>query len=239
MTKPLIGCIGPYNKDTDTYNLASAYVSAIKAGGGIPLLIPTSLPEADMAVTFKHVDGLLLPGGGDIEPHVYGGQPHETLSGLDANRDKTEIFLAQRAFNQQVPVLAICRGIQVFNVALGGTIWEDINAQVPKTDQHQHGNDWPRNHLAHTVLLEPRCRLAAILGDESVQVNSLHHQAVRDVAPSLRVTGYAPDGVIEAVEALSHPFAIGVQWHPECLIKDDEAMLNLFKAFVKAAKSTR
>jgi putative glutamine amidotransferase len=238
--RPIIGCTTyrkrvPQRRPIEIYGLMPSYVEAIVAGGGIPLLIPLGLSTEDMQAVLERIDGLVLPGGGDVEPELYGGQRHDTLWGINPERDHTELFMSRLAVKTQKPILAICRGIQVFNVALGGTLWEDIASLVPGAIRHDAPDDRPRNYLAHSVKLERNSLLAQHLGQGQHQVNSIHHQAIRELAPELVVTATAPDEIIEGVELPGHPFAIGVQWHPENLVGDNPAMLALFKGLVQAS----
>ncbi|RMG95772.1 MAG: gamma-glutamyl-gamma-aminobutyrate hydrolase family protein [Chloroflexi bacterium] len=244
---PIIGCTTyhkvvrnlEYGRSLDIIGLMPSYINAIIAAGGIPLLIPLGLDEDALLQIFSRIDGLLLPGGGDINPRLYHGSHDETIRGVDHERDRTELFLARLAVNQKKPLLAICRGHQVLNVALGGTLWEDVMARMPGAIKHDYyyTTDHPRNHVAHSVLLEGNSRIAQIVGTAEIGVNSLHHQGIRDLAPELVAVGKAPDGLIEAVEVPDHPFAIGVQWHPENLVQDDRRMLALFEALVGVAQN--
>lgn len=218
--------------------LTEAYIQAVQQAGGIPLLIPLGLDEADLKQILAGIDGLLLPGGGDVDPAYYQQTQNGLFKRVDPDRDRVEILAAQTAVAQEKPLLAICRGHQVFNVALGGSLWADVPSQVPGAANHDYDETHPRNYTAHAVTIRPDSRLASYLGAETA-VNSLHHQAIRDLAPGLAVTATAPDGVIEAVELPDHPFAIGVQWHPEWLIADDPAMRKLFAGFVAAAGNGR
>jgi putative glutamine amidotransferase len=238
--RPIIGC-ATYRKRVsqdnpiDVYGLMPSYTEALAAAGGIPLLIPLGLSEEDLCTIFERIDGLMIPGGGDVKPETYKGQWHDTLWGIDPERDRTEFFLIRTAIEQQKPMLAICRGIQVFNVAMGGTLWEDIPGLVPDAMKHNTPNGQPRNQLVHKVTVKPDSVLANALGAIECWVNSLHHQAIRKLAPGLESTATAPDGLIEAVEMTQHPFALGVQWHPENLVQDDPLMRSLFEGFVEAA----
>lgn len=242
--RPLIGCT-TYRKTADqnppieVLGLMPSYTEAVVAAGGVPVLIPLGLGDEELRVIFERIDGLLLPGGGDIDPHLYQEQAHKTLSNIDKDRDRVEFTLVRAAVTERKPLLAICRGHQVFNVALGGSLWQDIQNQIPASRPHDYNHSHPRNYLAHSVEIQPDSRLARYLGKRHSPVNSLHHQAVRDMAPGLVRTAISPDGVIEAVEVPDHPFAIGVQWHPENLIYDDPAMLALFKGFVQVAGNGR
>lgn len=240
MLQPIIGCTTRRKRfgkkrTIDAYGLNASYIKAITDAGGIPLLIPLGLSDEDMQAIYNRVDGILLPGGGDVEPRNYNGQKIKRLRGVDPARDRTEIFMTRAAVSQRKPIFAICRGIQVMNVALGGTLWEDIKSLIPDTIDHDLPDHMPRNHLSHKVTLSTGSDVAWNMGKTSSWVNSMHHQAIRDLAQELEVTATAPDDVIEAAEVPGHPFAIGVQWHPEVLIGDDPAMLALFKGFVKAA----
>ena len=191
--------------------------------------------DADLQAIFDRVDGILLPGGGDVEPSIYNGRTNVNMWGIDDERDRTEIFMARAAVRESKPIFAICRGIQVMNVALGGTLWEDILKLVPDAMDHDLLDHMPRNHLSHTVNLSSGSTTAQLMGKTISWVNSIHHQAISDVAKDFEVTAIAPDGIIEAIEISEHPFAVGVQWHPENLIDDDPGMLALFEGFVQAS----
>jgi len=238
--RPLIGCT-TYRKRVsqkrpiDIYGLMPSYTEAITAAGGIPLLIPLGLSDEDLKSIFERLDGIVLPGGGDVSPDVYNGRKNVKMDGIDRERDQVELFMARAAVEEQKPFLAICRGIQVLNVALGGTLWEDVMSLVPGAMNHDSPDSVPRNHLAHTISIDAGTSIARIMGTTNSWVNSIHHQAIRDVAPDLEVTALAPDGIIEAAEVTNHPFAIGVQWHPENLIWDDPTMLKLFSGLVETA----
>lgn len=212
-----------------------SYIEAISTAGGVPVMIPLGLSEEELLTIFERVDGILLPGGGDIEPAFYRGTSHKSMWGVDPERDRSEFVLSRAAVQKGKPILAICRGIQVLNVALGGTLWEDIGSMVPNSLEHDNSNGTPRNYLAHPVNIQPDSVLAKVIGKTECVVNSIHHQAIRDLAPELMVTAHAPDNVIEGAEVPEHPFAVAVQWHPENLIADDPAMLALFRALVEAS----
>lgn len=241
--KPLIGCT-TYRKTAaqtppiSIMALMPTYIEAIQQAGGIPLLIPLGLSDDDLCDVFEQIDGLLLPGGGDVAAQFYGSEHPELISDVDDDRDRVEIFLARLAVARQKPLLAICRGHQLLNVALGGTLYEDITTLIPAALRHDNYNLFPRDHLAHNVSVTPGSRLAAqFKGTADVRVNSLHHQGVRDLAPELTAAATAPDGLIESVEIPDHPYAIGVQWHPENLIDNDPLMLELFKGLTAAARN--
>lgn len=238
--KPLIGCT-TYRKVSDQsppislFGLMPAYLDAIVAAGGVPVMIPLGLSDGDLREIIQQMDGILLPGGGDIEPSVYQGNGHPTVTDIDEDRDRVEFTVAQTAVAQQKPLLAICRGLQVLNVALGGSLWEDVELLMPQAIHHEHHGSHPRSYLAHTVNIEPDSLLARQLDCTETAVNSLHHQGIRRLADGLRATAFASDGLVEGVEVIDLPYAVGVQWHPENLIHNAPHMLGLFRGLVEAA----
>lgn len=239
--KPLIGCttyrkMADHNPPFELLGIRPSYIEAIVASGGVPILIPLGLATDDLQLIFAQVDGLLVPGGGDVEPACYQGQnDHALVAGVDTDRDRVEFEMIRTAVAQRIPLLAICRGHQVFNVALGGSLWEDVASQMPGAAVHDYYCSHSMNYLAHSIEVQPDSLLARTLGKTHTHVNSLHHQGIRRLAAELRATAIAPDGLIEAVEMPDHPFALGVQWHPENLVKDDPGMFSLFRGLVEAA----
>lgn len=213
--------------------LVSQIADGVRAAGGEPALIPANLDEATLYARFTRLDGLILSGGGDIAPALYGEMPIPQVGGVDAQRDRTEVTLARWALAERKPLFGICRGIQLLNVACGGALYQDVS-QHDGALKHAYYPDYPHDFLAHTIAIEPDSRLAAILGEKRAQVNSLHHQACRIIAPALRVVAHAPDGIVEAVEVADHPFALAVQWHPEALPNAAESRA-LFGALVTAS----
>jgi putative glutamine amidotransferase len=225
----------------------ATYLQALIRAGAAPVLIPHLPDLALLRAVYEGVDALLLPGGGDVAPEHFGEGVHEKCGTPDPDRDRTELALVRWAAQDHKPLLAICRGIQVLNVALGGSLYQDIEAQMPGAGRHDWYPRFPRDLLAHAVRVVPGTHLAATLESSSgslrqpvsgpairLEVNSLHHQAIKDVAPGLRVIARATDGVIEAVELEDHPFAVGVQWHPEELAPKDARAQRLFDALIGA-----
>jgi putative glutamine amidotransferase len=222
------------------FGLYQSYARAVALAGGAPVLIP-SLGASDVEsvrALFESLDGLLLPGGADIQPALYGAEPRPELGEADPSLDETELQLTRWALDEQLPVLGICRGQQTLNVAAGGTLYQDIPSDLPDALIHRVE---PRNAIAHTIEVEADSRLADLLGATDVPVNSLHHQAVREVAPGFEVVARAPDGVIEGLEHPGHPFAVAVQFHPEELVPGHEASERLLRRFVieTASRSRR
>lgn len=236
MPQPLIGLTTArnYNKAGHPRHLVvEAYITSVSQAGGIPLLIPLGLPETSYRRMLDHLDGVIFTGGGDVETQRFRGPDHPEVSGVDADRDRVEIFLVAEVVRRGMPFLGICRGIQVVNVALGGTLYTHLPAQLPGAIQHAYDSDTQRDYLAHTIEVTPDSQLARVMGGIHFQVNSLHHQGVHLLAPPLHATAHAPDGLIEAAEIAGHPFAIAVQWHPECL-QAHEAMRALFRELIRA-----
>ena len=217
--------------------LMPPYMHAIQAAGGIPVLIPLTLENDDIKELCNRVDGLVIPGGGDIDPTIYGGDPEGKVYGVTPERDRVEVAVAKQVVEDDRPLLAICRGHQVLNVAMGGTLYEDILDQMPGGEKHAFFDHPKRDHTPHSVEISEGSWLAEIMGANKEQpVNSLHHQAIRDLGSQLIVTAVAPDGVIEGIEVVDHRFAVGVQWHPEEMQANDADMANLFRAFIHACK---
>jgi putative glutamine amidotransferase len=219
------------------YALHPLYSEGVVAGGGAPVQIPLGLEQDALRVIFDRVDGLLLAGGGDVDPALYGEQSSAKVQGIDRERDEMEVTLVRWALEEGKPLFAICRGIQVMNVALGGTLYHDILTDMPDAIRHAYFQTlgFARDYLAHDVRLTPDCLLARLLGGDHLAVNSLHHQGIKALAADLKAAAHAPDGLVEAVEVTGHPFAIGVQWHPEALAPNDPVMRRLFEALVEAA----
>ncbi len=234
---PLIG-ITTKRIDPDspmpTHAVSEAYVHAILRAGGTPVMIPSSLPIDQLINHVSHLDGILFTGGGDIHPALFNGNPHPSVYDVDQQRDELEIALIKAVITAGIPFLCICRGIQVFNIALGGTLYTDIADQLPGALRHDWFPGHPRDLMAHKITVEKHSRLFSILKTNSTSVNSLHHQGIHIPAEGLRISATSPDGLIEAVEISDHPYALGVQWHPEWLI-NSEPMQGLFSSLVHAA----
>ena len=222
---------------TPIFTQNRTYVEAVAIASGAPVLIPLNLDEEALRAIYERLDGLLLAGGGDLHPKHYGEAIHEKCGKPDEARDVVELRLARWSLAEGLPVFGICRGIQVLNVAAGGTLCQDIASQVRGSLKHDCWPDYPRNYLAHQVTVSGDSHLAAILSHGQVGVNSMHHQTVKDLAPRFRVVARASDGLIEAIEDHDHPFAVAVQWHPEELVEDAPPMRRLFEEFVSAARS--
>lgn len=239
--RPLIGITGLITRYIDPphlpmVSLNQRYVMAVEAAGGAPLIVPPGLDETILAQIFNRLDGVLLSGGGDMDPACYGEAPHPSVYDISPERDRAEMHLARWAVEREKPVMSICRGMQVFNVALGGTLLQDIPSQAPGSLTHMFDTKTvAREHIAHTVQIDPGTRLLSLIGADKAEVNSWHHQSLKKIAPALRVTACAPDGIVEAAEIPGHRFAVSVQWHPEWLYDRQPEMLRLFEGLVQAA----
>jgi putative glutamine amidotransferase len=231
--RPCIGITTAYSVEQDYYYCRRNYIRGVGQAGGVPLLLPPLTDRDEIRTCAGRLDALLLSGGGDLHPLLFGEQPHWQLGEFDPERDEFEIQMLRLMMDLNKPVLGICRGIQVINVALGGTLYQDLASQQPQSLQHKQ--EASRRYPNHTVAVSPGSRLSAILGVARLQVNSLHHQAIKDIASGLTVTARAGDGVIEGIETPGRPWLVGVQWHPEGMWEHDQAEAALFRALVTAA----
>jgi putative glutamine amidotransferase len=219
--------------DTSRVRLTAAYVTALERAGLVPLIVPPLSTAEAAASVLDSVAGLVLTGGEDVDPARYGEMRHEKVRSVNVARDATEAALIEEARARGTPVLAICRGIQILNVALGGTLVQDIPSQCD-TDI-DHDEESARSSRTHKVDVEPGSLISKAVGTEHLTVNSFHHQSVKQVADGMRVTARSPDGVIEGIESTDEDWwVMGVQWHPEEMTDSAESWdRGLFKAFAK------
>jgi putative glutamine amidotransferase len=206
------------------------YVEAVRHAGAIPVLIPPQPENAEPLM--RELDGFLLAGGFDCDPGAYGEKAHSTLEPMDPRRQANDLALAEAARRHEVPMLGICLGLQVMNVAAGGTLIQDIDSE--HDTEIRHASE-PEDRGRHDVIIEKGTHLASVVPALELNVNSSHHQAVRKVGQGLRVTALAPDGIVEGVEDPKHPFYLGVQWHPEDMTGEGSASA-IFGAFIEAAR---
>jgi putative glutamine amidotransferase len=241
---PLIGVTtsttadGPPGTTPPRAWLNDAYLRAVQQAGGVPILLPPHLDGRALEALWSRVDGLLLTGGGDVDPARFTDDPrHPTVDGVSEGRDRLEIEVTERALDEGRPLLAVCRGIQVLNVALGGSLYQDIASETGSTVVHSQSP--PRDRPTHLVkVMGEGTRLGATLGAAEVDVNSFHHQAIKRLGRGLREVAWAPDGIIEGVELPdARALVLGVQWHPEELVGHDVTARSLFRALVTAAES--
>ena len=234
---PLVGVTTSVTVDRypERAYLNSAYVRAVELAGGAPVLLPPPLGADARDALWARLDGLVLTGGGDVDPRHFGEPRHPAVAEVSEARDALELELTRRALAQGFPLLAICRGIQVLNVALGGSLHQNIPSEPGSPLAHSQTER--RHQPTHHVKVREGSRLAAILGTLEVDVNSFHHQALARLGRGLAAVAWAPDGIVEGVEetAGGDRFVVGVQWHPEDLVEHDPAARRLFAAFVTAA----
>jgi putative glutamine amidotransferase len=217
--------------------LYTSYIAALEYSGLAPVLVTPGHDADSVAALIDAVDGLVLSGGEDVDPSRYGESARVVLDSVLPARDEMELAAVRQALARDMPVLGICRGCQVLNVALGGTLWQDLPTELTGALGHSQNDGWHRR--THDVAPSPGSRLHEIAGGRTLHINSFHHQAVREVAPTLRVAGMAADGVIEAVESPAHTWVVGVQWHPERLeatTPDEDHDRRLFAAFAGAVR---
>lgn len=231
---PIVG-ITTYGRDADKkFSLPAEYVDSVRRAGGIPVLLPPG--ETNLATLLAQVNGLILAGGGDLDPTHYDGNGHETIYMLDEERDRTELAMARYVVSQEIPTLGICRGAQVVNVALGGTLIEHLPDEVGESILHRLP---PRNPASHAIDIDPSSQLAGILAESRIDSASWHHQAIRRIGEGLDIVAWATDGTVEAAEMEGHPWLVTVQWHPELTAANDPVQQRLFDAFVEACRGSR
>jgi putative glutamine amidotransferase len=242
MVKPIIGITPDFNpgncKDMGgkepTYFLRARYIQAVQDAGGVPVVLPLLRGLAKQEFLLERLDGLLVTGSGsDLAPELYGERQRFPFRRMSEERAQLELGLSRLAFRHGLPTLGICGGMQSMNVALGGTLIQDISSQV--TTKIQHRPKKSATKIAHVIQIEPSSLLRRIARKVRISVNSSHHQSVKSLPSLFQATAVAPDGVIEAIEASIHPFWLGVQWHPEYLYRHDVTQKRVFLALTKAA----
>lgn len=231
--KPIILVTPACDPVTHIVGIRRQYLDSVLRAGGLPILMPLTVVPSEIDAYLERVDGLLLTGGVDCDPRMFGEVPHTKLGRVDHDRDALESYIARWAWRTQCPTLAICRGMQLLNVALGGTLWQDLPSQCgADADRHNQPEDY--EVTKHAVTIVPGSRLSRVVGGKPLAVNSRHHQAVRDLAPGFTVGAMSQeDQVIESIEAPEHRWMLGVQWHPEMLTHLSTRHLALFEALVR------
>ena len=227
--KPIIGISSSLNEHV--LSVPTDYIQAITKFGGVPIILPNIEEDAIDSIV-QLLDGLLLTGGGDIDPTIFNEEPHQNLGSITPERDEFEIAVINKMLKLNKPILGICRGMQILNIAIGGDMYQDIYMQS-QSKLLQHTQLAPRNHASHFVKVLKGSTLSDIVQAEKIKVNSFHHQAVREIPNNYKACAVSSDGIIEAFESTVHSFVMGVQWHPECLLgKDDLASTAIFKSFI-------
>lgn len=232
MKKPLIAIFGSLENGYDMVRIH--YAKAVTHHGGVPFLVTMYQTEENLKQLIELSDGFMFAGGIDVDPKAYGEEPINDTVDTCPDRDKLEFEALPLILETKKPILSICRGIQSNNVALGGTLYQDIPTQCPSDIAHRQKEAGEFD--THEVRIDKSSRLFEIIGDETVKTNSFHHQSLKDVAKAFTVTAKSPDGIIEAVEDSQHPYFIGVQWHPEFTYETSSTSAKLFKSFIDACK---
>lgn len=246
MDRPLIGVTAGeiFNRDRPwspaTYGQTHTYIDAVIYGGGVPIILPLTYDKSVLKAACAQLDGLLLSGGNDIHPQVYNQKPYESLIDLSDLRDSTDSYLLEQALARNIPILAICRGMQLLNIYWGGDLYQDIPTDLPDAMDHEASTKAENlSHGAHNIALDPHSKLCAILKTPHIYTNSHHHQAVKNLGNGLVVSARSEDGVVEGIETADGRYIIGVQSHPESLIHKQPEWEQLFKDFVKQAQKQK
>ncbi|MDP3058642.1 MAG: gamma-glutamyl-gamma-aminobutyrate hydrolase family protein [bacterium] len=232
--KPVIGvtCVHDWKEERNRQN--NTYIQAVLKAGGVPILLPCLESREDIEQHLDRIDALLVCGGPDMDPSYFGEEPHPKLGSISPMMDVYENCIIKLALHRNMPILGICRGVQVVNIVAGGTLMQDIATSAP-CETLKHQQEAPRSSKSHSVEVRANTKFAKIFPASNMRVNSFHHQAVNVVAPGFVVSAVAPDGIIEAIESTRHSFVIGVQWHPECMWDQSENYDGLFEAFIESA----
>lgn len=234
--RPIIGITMRLEVETNRFYLGRDYSEAIEAVGGIPFHISLIPNKSYISEILKMVDGILLPGSDtDVEPMIYGEEPHPKLKKIVPEKDLTDLLVLKEAEKMNLPILAICYGMQALNVSRGGTLFQDIESQIENCVKHEQGIPLARN--SHNLDIKENSKISRLITKKDVKVNSHHHQAVKKVGKNLEATAWAKDSIIECIEDVrENKFVIGVQWHPELSWKTDEFSGNIFKSFISNCK---
>lgn len=236
MKKPVIGLTPSHDTAKDDLTMRPTYLRAIKAAGGIPVILPLEISGDELLQLTALMDGVLFTGGPDVHPFYFDQQTQAHCGNVSLKRDRMELELLTAVMAVQKPILGICRGIQIINIGLGGDIYQDLPSQFPEDFPVAHQQPFDYTIPAHTVDVVKGTLLHSITGTDSLKVNSMHHQAVRHIAPGLVVSGYASNQLAESLEKPDYPYMVAVQWHPEYLCSGDPAAMKLFQSFVDACR---
>ncbi len=234
--RPVIGLIPLYDDEKQSIWMVPGYMKVLEECGAIPLILPLSTDQEELEQAFSMLDGLLLTGGHDVDPRIYGASMSDKCGSPCKERDEMERYLFQRALAQNLPTLGICRGIQFMNAALGGDLYQDLPSEYECLVEHHMTP--PYDRAAHKVTVLPNTPLAQIIGEGEIEVNSYHHQAVKTVAERVMVCATSEDGLVEGIAVRGQRFALGVQWHPEFWYQTNKENKKLMQAFVDACKAS-
>lgn len=236
LTKPYIGVLPLYDDKLESYWMLPGYMKGIEEAGGIPVMLPLTADETIIASLAEKFDGFLFTGGHDVNPRLYGEEKSPLCNEICHDRDALEYALLQRVVKMDKPIFGICRGIQMLNVALGGTLYQDLPAELKAPVQIGHAQPKPYDRPVHRVTVEAGSPLHRIMGADALMVNSSHHQGIKRLSPHLKPMACADDGLIEAVYMPDKKFVMAVQWHPEFMYPSDALQFRLFAEFVSHCK---
>jgi putative glutamine amidotransferase len=234
--KPIIGLTSQYEQliDKKMVRVNNTYIEAVKQSGGIPLILPILDKVEDLDEILKILDGIILTGGEDISSLSFGEEPIKEVDTICLARDKIEKELFHSAYEKNIPILGICRGLQIINISLGGTLYQDINTQLPNSLGHLCTHNVHQGY--HTIKLKEDSKLYNIFKTEELIVNSQHHQSIKDLGRDLKITSTTKDGIVESIESTNDKFVLGVQFHPEAMIHEDNDFIFLFNYFMEICK---
>ncbi|HHV95185.1 MAG TPA: gamma-glutamyl-gamma-aminobutyrate hydrolase family protein [Clostridiaceae bacterium] len=234
--RPLIGITPSYEDDIKRIFLSNYYAESVDKAGGLPIILPLTEDLGVISQIAKTCDGILVSGGPDMDAVYYNEDNMPYNGNISPLRDKLEVALVREVFKLKKPILGICRGMQVLNVALGGTLYQDVYSQIKDRDIIKHRQEAPRWYPTHEISIVSNSIVWHSFSCDTIRVNSFHHQAVKDVAPGFKVTSTTNDGIIESIEFEGDTFVVGVQWHPENMWKKDPIYLRIFELFVESIK---
>lgn len=233
MNKPIIAVTPLYDDDLNSIWMLSDYLEGIYSVGGIPVILPLNMMEEDIADLAVKFDGFLFTGGQDVSPELYGEEIMDFCDGTNSSRDTLESILLKDVLKHDKPILGICRGLQLINATLGGTLYQDMGIQHKSEIKIIHKQEAPYNVPCHSVEVLQRTPLHSIVKTHELQVNSIHHQAIKVLSPELKASAVSKDGIVESAYIPDRKFVLGVQWHPEFLYKRDSSAMDIFRAFVE------
>lgn len=239
MKKPLIGLMPSHDTATDDLCMRPTYLRALKAAGAIPVILPLEATAEDLLQLADTLDGFLFTGGPDVHPFYFGEETHPSCGNISLSRDHMELTLLPLVLAAKKPILGICRGLQLINIGLGGTIYQDIPSQYEAPALVSHSQPAPYTMPIHHVNVLHDTLLTRITGSKTLAVNSMHHQAAKDIAPGLIASACAPDGIIEALEKPDYPWLLAVQWHPEYLQEKEDTAAAIFRSFAEACRKEK
>lgn len=232
--RPVIGIVPLFDDEKQSLWMLPGYMKVIEKAGGLPIMLPLTTDEGELVQAYSLCDGILFTGGHDVNPAVYGQEKKDTCGQTCEERDTMEGFLLEKCIEENKPLFGICRGIQFINGYLGGTLYQDLDTEYDSSTDHHMSP--PYDRTAHEITVLSKTKLAEIIGEGYHEVNSYHHQAIKELSPKVEKMAVSEDGLIEAIAIKNHKFALAVQWHPEFSYENNADSMKLIEAFVKECK---